>query len=551
MILLYSGKVAPVQAQPTEPLFTGCDPRLGWSNSNPALKMDPVPGEPDVFTKTYSNLIPGQYTIVPAGSWQRYDNTKYDVNNSTARYRIVPINHDSNIYFIQSGSYEIRIYNPDNNPNSPAGQYRYTVRCTSKPPMGIADLVLSGDAVDTNWNTNNSNNRLTWDNDRYAIIERSFTGNKEFKVNIWNMWEGDWGYTAFDIANSSSGGVLSQGGNNNIRVKTGGIYEVVFDAKTGKYFFHSQSATFKTITKYNGATELETERVYKDNTFNPTYNPTPVHLEGKRFHGWYTDSNFTTQYVPGTVSNDFSLYGKYKNLSDTRLTFYDKNKTLTTGDVYAYTWIPGLPNSVREKIGGWPGTRMTNHGLGYHTLPVEANKIGDMLVFNNGQTGGGEVKTVDLVCDYPKNVYFHNESNWGTYSNDYHEATLFGITNLNSTNNCDATGVLNNIAQTTWDMLDYQFSLLSAGVKSVLQNHEANVSGNLLYQAIARYDYIAKKYGSDGFTNFINRTLPSSSALKLVSRKQDDFISVLFLGRIGLVSFALFGYFNNLKKRRT
>ena len=245
------------------------------------------------------------------------------------------------------------------------------------------------------------------------------------------------------------------------------------------------------------------------------------------------------------------MYGKYKNLSDTRLTFYDKNKTLTTGDVYAYTWIPGLPNSVREKIGGWPGTRMTNHGLGYHTLPVEANKIGDMLVFNNGQTGGGEVKTVDLVCDYPKNVYFHNESNWGTYSNDYHEATLFGITNLNSTNNCDATGVLNNIAQTTWDMLDYQFSLLSAGVKSVLQNHEANVSGNLLYQAIACYDYIAKKYGSDGFTNFINRTLPSSSALKLVSRKQDDFISVLVLGRIGLVSFALFGYFNNLKKRRT
>lgn len=49
MILLYSGKVAPVQAQPTEPLFTGCDPRLGWSNSNPALKMDPIPGEPDVF----------------------------------------------------------------------------------------------------------------------------------------------------------------------------------------------------------------------------------------------------------------------------------------------------------------------------------------------------------------------------------------------------------------------------------------------------------------------------------------------------------------------
>ena len=38
VILLYSGKVAPVQAQPTEPLFTGCDPRLGWSNSNPALK---------------------------------------------------------------------------------------------------------------------------------------------------------------------------------------------------------------------------------------------------------------------------------------------------------------------------------------------------------------------------------------------------------------------------------------------------------------------------------------------------------------------------------
>lgn len=51
MILLYSGKVAPVQAQPREPLFTGCDPRLGWSNSNPALKMDPVPGEPDVFKK--------------------------------------------------------------------------------------------------------------------------------------------------------------------------------------------------------------------------------------------------------------------------------------------------------------------------------------------------------------------------------------------------------------------------------------------------------------------------------------------------------------------
>ena len=45
----------------------------------------------------------------------------------------------------------------------------------------------------------------------------------------------------------------------------------------------------------------------------------------------------------------------------------------------------------------------------------------------------------------------------GTYSDDYHEATLFGITILNSTNNCDATGAVNNIAQTTWDMLVINF----------------------------------------------------------------------------------------------
>lgn len=90
------------------------------------------------------------------------------------------------------------------------------------------------------------------------------------------------------------------------------------------------------------------------------------------------------------------------------------------------------------------------------------------------------------------------------------EAKTFATTFLN-TRLCD--GGVNAPKSTLWNDLANEFSLLSNEAKEIFRT--GNSSDADILDAIARYDYILKKYGEDpqhgGYDNFMNRTITNNS----------------------------------------
>lgn len=487
-------------ATTTQPTLVG--EGNGWGNSNPANKMTDL-GD-DVFEITLNNAVDGQYSFVNFDTWDRYSNAEYDRENSNAKYLLHPYpgkpnpdGWDPNMLLLQTGDVTFRIYNPDKDPSSPAGAYRYTVNYVTMPNPASGtktQIVLGGDAVG-GWNTNTDANRLEWLNGRYALKGRYFsTGG--FKPFVWNQWAGNWSYSSLDLSNSTAADKISGSAGSDITVNTAGNYGMMYDGKTGKYYFHSETTTYKTVTKYNGDTLLEEEWAFS----GINYHPTACKVAGKKFVGWYTDPSFQNLYQPGTVTENINLYGRY--VDSLRLAFYDKNHVLGTGDVYAYGWVGDV-----HPLGDWPGTKMTKHGFGYYTLVVAAANICNDIVFNNN----ADTQTPDLKWNMPNNIYHYISydagGSWGTNSEEYHEATLFGIRIMDITADCDHTGVNNNVTPAEWTTISNEFNGLAANVKGLIKNHVGNNDGDILDRAVLRYDFIVRKYA---YANFIDRTISAS-----------------------------------------
>lgn len=448
------------------------------------------------------------------------------------------IKGDKNFYFLQDGDYEIKIYNPDNVAGSPAGDYRITINYTSPlAGTGTSGWVLGGDAVG-GWVTDLDANRLSWINPRYAAVARDFTAG-DFKFYIWKTWDADFGFSGINMANSNAANELSAGGGDNVTLATAGNYMAVYDAKFGKFYFHHATTTYRAVTKYYGANVLEQEAAFS----GLDYVPSECKVAGKKLVGWYTDETLTTPYVPGEVTSDFNLYGKF--VDSIKLAFYDKAKTISAGTVYAYGWKDG---GAGETLGAWPGTVMTNHGYGYHTLDVIAANVCENLVFNNGLSGADEVKTVDLRWNMPFNIYHNINNAWGTNSDDYHTATLFGIEILEATENCDDTGAVNNVLQADWTTLANNFATLSSDVKTLIKNHVGNPSGDILDNAIARYDFIVTKYDNTQYPNFINRTYPPSP-LQNIALTTRNYLLIGLMAVSAIVGVSIITFFN-FKRRK-
>ncbi|MGI6714136.1 MAG: starch-binding protein [Bacilli bacterium] len=531
----------PVKAATTEPAILG--EGLNWDINDPANKMTPVVGLDDVFEKSFTGLTSNHYTIVAFGSaWVRYPNTGYDRANSNAGNLIYPIpDGDKNILLQQTGDVTFRIYNPDNEPGSPAGPYRYTVNYTTLPnpaPNTKTNIVLGGSAVG-GWRTDIEANRLEWMNARYALKGMAFTAG-EFKPYVWKTWDGGWNCFSIDTLNSTAADVLSNGSapDYNIIVNTAGNYGILYDLKTQMFTFHAQTTTTKTVSKYYGTTKLEEEFAFS----GIAYNPTECEVAGKKLVGWYTDADFENLYIPGEVNENINLYGKF--VEEIKLAFYDKAQTISTGDVYAYGWN----NDATVTLGAWPGTKMTKHGYGYHTLDVAAANICDNLVFNNGLGGDDEVKTGDLTWNLPFNIYHNINNAWGTNSDDYHAATLFGIRILHETRLCDATGATNKVVLNDWNTLAGEFNALSVNVKALIKNHVGSVTGDLLDQAVVRYDYIVAKYGGAGYNDFINRAGSPSPLAPRDFMKHENLLIIYAVLTIAIITGAAIALLKRQKK---
>lgn len=84
--------------------------------------------------------------------------------------------------------------------------------------------------------------------------------------------------------------------------------------------------------------------------------------------------------------------------------------------------------------------------------------------------------------------------------------------------------------------------------KEVLAGTVANVNGDDVQKAMARYDYLCAKYD---LSNFINRTLPLGSRFVTVTSKTNNDSAITAIIAISLVSISTLGVLITIKKRKT
>ncbi len=518
---------------------------IGWKIGADGFVMEEeAPAGSDIYVQSFASKPSTCVQIVKQGTWDRFKAQKFDKANSNHGNIVFaegdPNEANQNLFvMLPTTSLTVKLHNPDANELSPAGPQRITVDVTGVDYGGLSYFVLGGSAVG-GWNTETDANRLygiASSNGRYYTLTREFTAGGAFKMFMWKTWRGDFGWSSLDTLRSNAAGVLSQDGSD-IKVNTGAEYMVVADTKTMKLYFHNTGTTAQTVSKYYGADLLEQEAAWSGISYHPTY----VTKAGKRLEGWYTDPELTTKYVPGQVAADMNLYAKYVDNVDTKLTVFDRGEVLSTGDMYAYGWN----SDGNQPLGGWPGTKMTKHGYGYHSVDVLAANVTENILFHNNAGG----QTPDLVWEIGKNLYGHDGENyvWGVMSAVHHEATLFAIRILHETRLCDATGAANNVPADKWTELAGEFNALTTEAKADLKNAVANVNGDLVAQAVARYDYVVQKYGVATFANFMDRVVAPAPARQPIVVGEHR--TMLVAGSFGIMAFVALAGFTILAKKR-
>jgi|BioPla2DNA2_1021312.scaffolds.fasta_scaffold02796_7 hypothetical protein len=555
--LLVGAAVAPtisrerlkVNAAADDPQLVGPSEDIGWATPNAANQLTETGFETDIFEKT---LTPADGTaqfqlLKNAGIWARVPASDYDRENSNLGYLIVTepnlADENQNFYVLHSGEFTITLYNPQDSPTSPAGPRRFTINLTTTPLAGRSNIVLAGNALPGGWHTDtNPENRMEPIGDyggRYLTKTTDFVvgGFKSFR---WKTWEGEMGFSNVDLDNSTAREAIKEGSGNNIDVETAGNYLVVIDMKIGKMYFHTGTTTHAMVSKYYGSTLLEKEAAWSGVNYVPSKVATQV---GKRLEGWYTDAALTTKYVPDNVTSAMDLYAKFVDNVDTKLTVFDRGEVFAQGgDVYAYGWN----NNGAQQLGEWPGTLMTKHGYGYYSLDVLAANVTENILFHNN----AGAQTPDLVWEVGKNLYGHDGENyvWGVMSAVHHEATLFAIRIFHETRLCDATGAANNVPADKWTELAGEFNALTTEVKAELKNAVANVNGDLVAQAVARYDYVVQKYGVATFANFMDRVVAPAPARQPIVVGEHR--TMLVAGSFGIMAFVALAGFTILAKKR-
>ncbi len=98
---------------------------------------------------------------------------------------------------------------------------------------------------------------------------------------------------------------------------------------------------------------------------------------------------------------------------------------------------------------------------------------------------------------------------------------------------CDATGNTAPTLSRSWSDLAALFNTLSSSEKSTLVNASANESGTLIERAMARYDFLCRKYNQ--FNNFIGRASANPSNAAFFPFYQDRSLILAFSIAFGVV----------------
>ena len=103
-----------------------------------------------------------------------------------------------------------------------------------------------------------------------------------------------------------------------------------------------------------------------------------------------------------------------------------------------------------------------------------------------------------------------------------------------------------------WAGLKAEFEALAAEEQAVLRDATGNEQGDVVEQAMRRYDYIIEKYGADRYENFIAREITPASNVVDNFFGSNDNITIILVVTITLVSLSiLIGFRFYLNKRKS
>ena len=100
----------------------------------------------------------------------------------------------------------------------------------------------------------------------------------------------------------------------------------------------------------------------------------------------------------------------------------------------------------------------------------------------------------------------------------------------------------------SWNQFSKIYSKLDFALQSVLETATANENGTIIEQAVARYDYLLNKYGTDNYVNFLNREVGSSSkVLGKIVVTNNAVLLLVVMATLGTFTFA--AWFIHKKKQ--
>ena len=103
-----------------------------------------------------------------------------------------------------------------------------------------------------------------------------------------------------------------------------------------------------------------------------------------------------------------------------------------------------------------------------------------------------------------------------------------------------------------WAGLKAEFEALAAEEQAVLRDATGNEQGDVVEQAMRRYDYIIEKYGADRYENFIAREITPASNVVDNFFGSNDNLTIILVVTITLVSLSiLIGFRFYLNKRKS
>jgi hypothetical protein len=228
------------------------------------------------------------------------------------------------------------------------------------------------------WSTAHSSYKMSKTSVLTYTFTQQFATTDEWKICFAPDWTGLIGASGLTQGAKD----LGFGGEDNI-TSTGieaGFYDVTFTAGLNIIDITEAAPTTYTVTKYNGAAQIDSEVVLES---AESYTPRFVYQQGYKLEGWYTDAGLTTLWTNGPVTMDMNLYAQYTAVSDFYVFFHRPDEGWGTS-INAHYWWQG----EGAPLGGgttWPGDPMVqmmanNHG---YVIKIDAGYNPNKIIFND------------------------------------------------------------------------------------------------------------------------------------------------------------------------